>query len=114
MASEHSHSRFDEESRDGAGLFEAHDMGLFDQDESSAGEKYDLATGRPINNSTHGYDDLGSIDDETAAELGFSIVSDADYDDEGVVELLDHWVETQRGLAQAAGIDYPFDNEDIA
>lgn len=29
-----------------------HGSDLFDQDEDSAGEKYDLATGKPIDNST--------------------------------------------------------------
>ena len=54
MSGEHSDSRFDNGSRDGEGPFWAHDIGLFDQDESMAGDKIDLATGKAINNSTHG------------------------------------------------------------
>lgn len=115
MASEHSDSRFDEGSRDGAGLFTAHDDGLYDQDESSAGERYDLGTGKPINNSTHGYDNLDSLSDDEAGELGFTVIDGYYDEDPETTELVDQWLEeTGRELAKAAGLHEPYSDEDIA
>lgn len=43
---------------------EHHNSNLFDQNEDRAGEKIDLATGRPIDNSTdHGLEHLSVHDD---------------------------------------------------
>lgn len=48
---------------------EHHFSNLFDQDEDRAGEKTDLATGRPIDNSTdHGIDQL-SVHHDIPAEV---------------------------------------------
>lgn len=108
---------YDEESRDGAGhLFRAHDEGLYDQDENTAGERTDLVTGDRYNNSSHGYDRLSELTDDEAGEIGFSIVGDdVDFeDDERTIEYVDHWLETQEGLARAAERGISLADEDIA
>lgn len=115
MSGEHSDSRFDNGSRDGEGPFWAHDIGLFDQDESMAGDKIDLATGKAINNSTHGYDNFRSINSVAAGELGFAVVdSDYDYEDSETLSYVDHWLETQNGLAKAAEAALMLNDDEIA
>jgi hypothetical protein len=104
------HPRHLEDSRDGSGPFWGHSEGLYDQDEDMYGEKYDLATGRAFNNSSHAYDNLDTASDVQAGEAGFNIIGNEYGDEEGEdAEIIDHWAQTQKGLARSAGIKPPLD-----
>lgn len=50
---------FEGGSRDGEKFFGMHDTNLFDENESRAGERYDLATGEPFDNSRTTLGQLG-------------------------------------------------------
>jgi len=95
---------YDADARDDGGFTGLHFSNLFDQDHDEAGDRYDLATGRPYDNST-----------DTLEDMGLHVVDDENEDDaaEGI-ELVNHWAETQEGLARAAGLLPPFADEDIA
>ena len=100
-----------DESRDGAGFTGLHFSNLFDQDEDESGERYDLATGRPYNNSGSGHINPIELDDDME-EFGFTInAAESDNDRDNIKEIADHWIETGEGLARAAGLLPPFEDE---